>query len=337
MERKRYLIVGSNVRNIAESARKAGFDVYALTKHCDADLRIYAEKVFEISDDSQEWVRKRALELSEELNAEIVWASGYEELQGKSVKRVVNKRRFYAELDRIGIDYPELLSDGERGILKPEKGGGGEGVRVAEREERGHILQRFIPGTPCSVSVISTGSEAKGIAVNRMLVGVKEFNATGFRYCGNITPFRTDMAERMVRIAEELALHFELRGNIGVDFVLADRPYVLEINPRFQGSLDAIEWACDCNLFRMHVLALEGRLSECRVRRFGGRVVVFASRDLRVKASPVGNPFFADVPGRGEVYRRDDPLVSVLASGKSEKDVMEKLVARKNTYMEMVT
>ena len=56
-----------------------------------------------------------------------------------------------------------------------------------------------------------------------------------------------------------------------------------------------------------------------------------------MKISPVGNPFFADVPGRGEVYRRDDPLVSVLASGESERDVMGKLVARKNTYMEMVT
>ncbi|AKG92523.1 putative ATP-dependent carboligase related to biotin carboxylase [Geoglobus ahangari] len=336
MEGKRYLIVGSNVRNVAESARKAGYEVYVLTKHADADLRLYAKQVFRIEDESGEWVRKRALELSESLEAEIIWASGYEEFQGKSVERVVNKRWFYAELDRIGIDYPELLSDGERGILKPEKGGGGEEVRIGERREKGFILQRYIPGTPCSVSVISTGEEAKGIAVNRMLVGLEEFNATGFRYCGNITPFKSDAARQMVSIAEELVLYFELTGNVGVDFILADKPYVLEINPRFQGSLDSIEWACDCNLFRMHVNAVEGKLSDCRVRRFAGRAVVFADRDVKIGSSPIGNPFFADIPVRGARYRKDDPLVSVLASGGDEEDVMRRLVERERLFTEMI-
>lgn len=336
MERERYLIVGSNVRNVAESARKAGYDVYVLTKHGDADLKLYAKGIFKIEDEDREWVRRRALELSEELDAEIIWASGYEELQGRNVERVVNKRRFYAELDRIGIDYPELLSDGERGILKPERGGGGEDVRIGESREKGYILQRYIDGVPCSVSVISTGNEAGGIAVNKMLVGMGEFNAGGFRYCGNITPFQTENARQMIKIAEELVLHFELAGNVGVDFILADRPYVLEINPRFQGSLDSIEWACDCNLFRMHVLAMRGVLSECRVRRYAGRAIAFAEKEIRVKSSPVGNAFFADIPNAGDIYSRGDPLVSILASGGSEEEVMEKLVARKNTFMEMV-
>lgn len=336
MERKKFLIVGSNVRNVAESARKAGYEVYVLTKHCDADLRIYSREVFFIEDDSVEWVRKKAIELSERLNAEIVWGSGYEELQGKHVERVVNKKRFYSELDRIGVDYPELLCDGEEGILKPVKGGGGEDIRISNREERGYILQKYIPGVPCSVSVISTEKEARGIAVNRMLVGMKEFNASGFRYCGNITPFQTEMADEMVEIAEELVLYFELTGNVGVDFILADRPYVLEINPRFQGSLDSVEWACDCNLFRMHVLATHGKLTECRVRRHAGRAVIFSDRDIRISSSPAGNPFFADIPEAGVVYRKNDPLVSVLASGKSYNEVLEKLIARKKMYMGMV-
>ncbi|WP_456371292.1 ATP-grasp domain-containing protein [Geoglobus sp.] len=336
MEKRKFLIVGSNVRNVAESARKAGYEVYVLTKHCDADLRIYSREVFPIEDDSVGWVRKKATELSEQLNAEIVWGSGYEELHGKHVEMVVNKKRFYSELDRLGVEYPEILRGGGEGILKPIKGGGGEDIRISNREERGYILQRYIPGIPCSVSVISTGREARGIAVNRMLVGMREFNASGFRYCGNITPFQTEMANEIVKIAEELVLHFELTGNVGVDFILADKPYVLEINPRFQGSLDSVEWACDCNLFRMHVLAIEGKLSECRVRRYAGRAVVFSDREIVTRMCPAGNPFFADVPEAGAAYGRGDPLVSVLSSGKSYREVLERLIARKEMYMEMV-
>jgi len=332
MEDRRFLIVGGNVRNVAESARKAGYRVYCLTKHVDADLHLYAEKIFRIEDESHEAVRRRAREISETCNAEIVCHSGYEDLLDRKIERIVNKRKFYRELEKTGIDFPEILSDGELGILKPERGGGGEEIEFSDRTKKGFILQKYIDGTPCSVSVLSSGREAKAISTNAMLVGMEEFNASGFRYCGNITPFITENEREMKAIAEELAVYFELRGNVGVDFILADKPYVLEINPRFQGSLDSIEWAYGINLFRAHLDAISGRFQSWKVRRFAGRAVVFAETDVMVKASPVGNPFFADIPRKGERYRKNDPLVSVLASGNSHEDVLRKLAERKKIY-----
>ncbi len=332
MEGKRFLIVGSNVRNVAESARKAGFRVYCLTKHADADLHLYAEKIFRIDDESHEAVRKKAMEISETYNAEIICHSGYEDLLDRKIERVVNKRKFYRELEKIGVDFPEILSNGEYGVLKPERGGGGEEIEFSDREKKGFILQRYIDGIPCSVSVLSSGKRAKAIAANLMLVGMEEFNASGFRYCGNITPFITEHEKEMKAIAEELSLYFELEGNVGVDFILAEKPYVLEINPRFQGSLDSIEWAYGINLFRAHLDAMNNRFQPCKAQRFAGRAVVFAVRDVTIKSSPVGNPFFADIPGKGDKYRKDEPLVSILASGNSYEDVLGKLVERKNLY-----
>ncbi|MBE8538600.1 ATP-grasp domain-containing protein [Geoglobus acetivorans] len=335
MEERKFLIVGSNVRNVAESARKAGFEISVLTKHVDADLKLYAKKIYRIDDESPEWVKKKALAISEELDAEIIWHSGYEILGDRRLKKIVNKRKFYSELERAGFDFPEILDDGESGILKPVTGGGGEGIRLSSRREEGHILQRYVKGIPCSASVISTGKMALAISFNKILVGDGNFGAREFRYCGNITPFKHELDERAKRLAEELAIYFELEGNIGVDFIIGDRIYVLEINPRFQGSLDAIEWACDTNLFRMHLNAKAGKLESCRPRRFAGRAVVFAEQDIKIKNSPAGNPFFADVPEKGQIYRKDDPLVSVLASGKSEHDVYRKLYERKGIYREI--
>ena len=336
MEKRRFLIVGSNVRNVVESGKKAGFEVFALTNHDDADLELYADGVFLIERKEKRWVRRRAEELSESLNAEVVCGSGYEDLFDESLERILNKRKFYRELDKIGIDYPEFLKSGERGILKPERGGGGEGVIFGSEEKEGYILQRYIEGIPCSVSVLSDGKRARALAVNRMIVGDKRFNADHFKYCGNITPFKTD-AEKVLRsVAEELVKYFELSGNVGVDFVLSEKAYVLEINPRFQGSLDSIEWSYNCNLFRMHVDAMEGRIEECKPERYAGRAIVFADREVVINSSPVGNPFFSDIPKRGKRYSRGEAVVSVLSSGSSEKDVFKKLVERKNRFMEMI-
>lgn len=328
----KFLIVGSNVRNVVESARKAGFEVFALTEHDDADLRLYAKEVYLINKkkEDKEDVKKRALEISESIDAEIVTTSGYESLFNKRLEEITNKRKFYRKLEKLGFDYPELLRNGEWGILKPEVGGGGEKIEFGNRIREGYILQRFIDGIPCSVSVLSDGVRAKAIAVNKMLIGDRRFNASGFRYCGNITPFRTEWEDELRRMGEELAMSFELLGNIGVDFVLADKPYVLEINPRFQGSLDSIEWSSDCNLFKLHLEAINGRLHDVKQRRFAGRGVVFTERDRVIRQSPVGNPFFADIPKKGDHYSKNDPLISVLSSGRSEEEVMRKLLSRKD-------
>jgi len=332
MEKQSFLIVGSNVRNVAESARKAGYRVYCLTKHVDADLYLYSERIFRISDDSYRAVKNTALEIAESFNAEIICHSGYEDMLDRDIERVTDKRKFYREIEKIGVDFPEILSNGEKGILKPEKGGGGEDVKLSDEKKKGYILQKYIKGIPCSVSVLSSGNRAKAIAVNYMLVGMKEFNASGFRYCGNITPFVTDQADEMKAIAEELAIYFDLKGNVGVDFILADKPYVLEINPRFQGSLDSIEWAYQKNLFKAHLDAVDGKFQDWKVVRFAGRAVVFAENNVEIRASPVGNSFFADVPKKGDKYSKDDPLVSVLASGNGHLDVFRKLVERRKIY-----
>jgi len=332
----RFLIVGSNVRNVAESARKAGFEVFALTKHDDADLRLYAKEVYLIKEEGKESVKKRALEIAESVNAEIVTTSGYESLFNKKLEEIINKRKFYKKLENLGFDFPELLKNGEWGILKPEIGGGGESIEFSNKIKEGYILQRFIDGIPCSVSVLSNGKMAKAIAVNKMLIGDERFNASGFRYCGNITPFKTEWAKRLKKIGEELAMAFDLIGNIGVDFVLADKPYVLEINPRFQGSLDSIEWSSDCNLFKLHLEAINGRLHEVKQKRFAGRAILFTDKDKIIRRSPVGNPFFADIPKKGDCYSKGDPLVSVLASGKSEDEVMRKLLSRKDLALRLL-
>ncbi len=330
-------MVGSNVRNVVESARKAGYEVYAYTKHVDADLILYASEVFRATENLKE-DEKRVRELSEELGAKVVLSSGFELLDvenfGSRIKvEVVDKLKFYKELEKIGVNYPSLLSEGEFGILKPRVGGGGEGIKLGDSGEDGYVHQELVEGIPCSISALRSERGFAVAGVNLMLVGDENFFASRFKYCGNVTPFKHEKVGEMVKVAEELGEHFDLIGSYGVDFILGDEVYVLEVNPRFQGSLDSIELSSDVSVFELHVKAVRGeRVENVKPKRVAARAILFSPRRIEIAVSPVGNPFYGDVPVRGEVYEKESPLVSVFAVG---KDYYEKLLSRRDLYFEM--
>ncbi|MCS7130768.1 MAG: ATP-grasp domain-containing protein, partial [Archaeoglobaceae archaeon] len=296
---EKVLLIGTNVRNVASSAKRAGYEVYAITKYIDADLQLFCEKVYPIEKVEE------AERIAQEKNAKVVLCSNFESFEinaellcnePKVVKKIVDKLEFYKTLEKAGIPHPKVLKKPEgKAIAKPRFGGGGEGIKFAEKEEEGCILQEFIEGIPCSVSLLSS-REIVPLACNLVFSGWKEMNAHGFRYSGNLTPLKVEEEKRreLERIAIETAELFDLKGSIGIDFVLADKPYVLELNPRFQGSLDSVEWSLDVNLFSLHVKAFEEKkIERVKPKRFAIRAIYFADRNLSIKRDLLGNPFFA--------------------------------------------
>jgi len=349
---KRVLLVGTNVRNVAKSAKNAGYSVYSLTKYTDEDLKLYST-VEEIKGD-RKWVKRKTEELAEKYNFEVVLCAGYEDLNVKAdilgshpeeSAKVKDKLKFYKTLEKNGTEmpFPELNPESSDVIFKPRKGGGGEKVFLRKKgedkseiekfKEDEYICQRFIKGIPCSVSLIA-GEEIVPVATNLILAGWEEMNASRFRYCGNITPFvpKSDMGKELIRTAIETVEIFEMRGSVGVDFILADKPYVLEVNPRFQGSLDSIEWSHDLNLFSLHVCGVEGKKFNLnKPKRLAGRTVLFSPFDVQIKTNFIGNPYFADIPANG-VYKSHDPLISIISSGKSVDNVKSSLVHWRDVF-----
>lgn len=356
------VVVGTNVRNVAQSARKAGHSVYALTYYDDEDLKLYAE-VEKLSEDKKA-VKERVEQIAESLGAKVVLSTGYEDLNIKDelvlghppreAARVKDKLKFYRTLEKADIPYPPLvdLNEASKGfelICKPRMGGGGEKVFAAntassdslnsleslEFLDEEYICQRYVEGSACSVSIMA-GRVKTVVAVNEILVGWKAMNTQGFTYSGNITPLSHQLTEveykELIRTAVETVDLFDLRGSVGVDFVMGDKPYVLEINPRFQASVDSIEWSHDINMFRSHLDSVEGgRVETPKAKRFASRSILFADRTTEINKCMTGNPFFADVPPN-DVYSRGDPLVSILCSGSSRKELLDKTIQRMRLF-----
>ena len=121
------------------------------------------------------------------------------------------------------------------------------------------IWQEVVDGIPASVCCVCNGTDARAIAVNEQILRGEKEAAYGFS--GSVTPFIHPCSGEMIRYAEMVAASSGCIGTIGVDFVVGRRqPYVIEINPRFQGTIDTVEMATGINLFSLHVAACEGRL-----------------------------------------------------------------------------
>ncbi|MEM2271832.1 MAG: ATP-dependent carboligase, partial [Archaeoglobaceae archaeon] len=128
---EKVLLIGTNVRNVASSARRAGYEVYAITKYPDLDLYLYCNEVYSIDK------VKEAEAIAQEKNAKVVLCSNFESFEikaellcnePKKVKGIVDKLEFYRTLEKAGIPHPKVLKKPEgKTIAKPRFGGGGEG------------------------------------------------------------------------------------------------------------------------------------------------------------------------------------------------------------------
>jgi predicted ATP-grasp superfamily ATP-dependent carboligase len=131
-------------------------------------------------------------------------------------------------------------------------------------------------------------------------------------------------------------------GAVGIDFVLpaSGGPVAIEVNPRFQGTLETVEAATGENLVRLHLDACRGRLPAAPPvpQRTSARRILFADRDLVVGDDlSVLAPAVADVPPPGTAIPAGSAVVSVRACGSDAGRagaLLDKHITAVRTYME---
>ena len=137
-------------------------------------------------------------------------------------------------------------------IFKPSDGVSCSGVSVVSNEEqvvgaidkikrasssKHFLIQELIKGAAASVSLLSTGSNAVPISLNRQDVTIETPEACS-SYSGGAAPFGHPLRAEAFEVAEKLVKSVpDLRGYVGVDFVLTeDEAVAIEVNPRLTTS-----------------------------------------------------------------------------------------------------
>jgi uncharacterized protein len=331
----RILVVAVSARMVAQLAVADGYEVVALDRFGDVDLRAIATAETAASNDA-------LVALADEIEADaVVYGAGLEnrpelvarladgrELLGTPAHRLDAARDPWAvaaAAAAAGARAPETRGPGELGaradgwLRKPRAGGGGRGVRrwTGDRLHAGEVLQRQVPGMSCSAVAIADGRHAVVLGLTEQL------HRRSYEWTGNVTPPRLPAAElaeldrRLRAVCAEVADRFAVRGAFGVDGIWDGRElWVLEVNPRPTASLELF----GPGAFAAHVRGARGVSvltsgAPTPVRCAKVKLVLFADRDLRAPDPdwwPTG--LVRDIPHRGELLRRGSPVCTLVSA-----------------------
>ena len=339
---RRVLIAGFTTRHVACSAHAAGYQVCVVDHFCDRDVSRYADDC--LSFDDLDSLPTAIEQMSGCHHCDFfVPTSGAEVLPvgiqryGPAPERAatfLDKSLTSVFFQETGVPSPATLPERTYpAMVKPRSGSGGWRNAVLHNDDEWRtwkdelgdppaLWQEVVHGIPASVCCVTDGTRARAVAVNEQLLRGGEDAAYGFS--GSITPFVHPFADDLVRCAENIASASGCIGTIGIDFVVGDAPHAIEVNPRFQGTVDTVEMATGINLFSLHVDACEGRIPEKmpEPRQFAVRKILFALDDLLVEPDLSTFPFVADIPWPGSFIEKGGAIVSVYGWGPSRRDAI---------------
>ncbi len=263
---------------------------------------------------------------------------------------VVRDVRDWALLRRVcaeaGIAHPVTLLRGEeegarrgRWLKKRLRSGGGHGIAAWDGTalDDAHLLQAEVDGLAASVAFVADGNEGRIFGLTEQLLGCSALGGSGFAWCGNVLPLEVPEADaasvraQLERMVSRLTRRFGLVGVNGLDVVIghdpdgAVRAFLIEVNPRFSGSMELAERSFGLSVFGLHVEGCSGHLPRDRAAGllsdgYLGKGIVYARRPIVV---PDTDPWLTrgvrDVPSRGQRSAAGHPVCTVLARGRDRE------------------
>jgi uncharacterized protein len=341
----RTLVVAVSARMIAQLAVDDGYDVVALDRFGDVDLRAIAPGSTAASNEE-------LTALAGDVEADAVVYGGGLENRPDLVARLGRGREILGVAPELlgavrdpwevaaaaraaGARAPQTCSPGEipgtRGsgmwLRKPRLGGGGRGVRAwaGGRVRPTEIVQARVDGLSCSAVAIGNGRSATVLGVTEQL-----HRPSSFQWMGNTTPPRlpdgeqADLEGQLQSVCTEVAQRFGVRGAFGVDAVWdARHAWVLEVNPRPTGALELFgpgTFAAHVRGARGHDLRSTGSPPAARCARV--KLVLFADRDIRAP-EPGWWPadLVRDIPHAGETITRGAPVCTLISATQGISDI----------------
>lgn len=276
-------------------------------------------------------------------------------LGNRAVENIENKFKFYKEIKEEFLtpktfmltDIDEAIEinknyDNNQFILKPLQGSGGYGVQLLDNEmelelnDEKFIMQEYVSGISLSSSILATKSEAKTIINSRLLTENDFEKNNRFIYMGNILPLTNEsimsdvnsideIAKEMTDTSESLAHKFNLIGSNGVDYVLNENGlYVIEINPRIQGTFECVEKTLGINMLEAHIKACLGEIVDIpKPQCYSYKKVIYSPTRNRYEKIDLDNIY--DLPHLGSITEKSEPLLTIIDSDEDFEKLCKKV------------
>ncbi len=270
----------------------------------------------------------------------------------RDTESVENKYKLYKKLEKkfegvfklpethLVYDLHDALEiaeacDDKKFLLKPLEGSGGIGIRKIEdldpdTEIHEALLQEIVEGHDVSASILSSGDEANTILTSQQLIGNKWLGQMEpYGYCGNIAPQIKNHNSKsrsnkykVKEVAEELIKELKLVGSNGIDMIIKDNDiYVIEVNPRLQGTFEVAEASLGINMAEAHINACRGDMFPVAApQKFAVKMIVFAKDRSGVRSLDI--PEIHDIPAPKVIIEQGEPVATILKSGMVLEDTV---------------
>jgi hypothetical protein len=165
------------------------------------------------------------------------------------------------------IPVPPDAPEGKH-VIKPVSGCDARGVRLTTAPPgTDEFAQEYIEGEHFSVSLVMSrvvgeaclyfsGNPPLVLAINRQFVTIGTDGA--FTYAGGETPVHPEREQEIIDTAVKAATVLGCQGYCGIDVVVADKVYVVDVNPRITTSLVGISACMDEEIAALLVSASHG-------------------------------------------------------------------------------
>ncbi len=261
-------------------------------------------------------------------------------------KRAENKINLYKACERLGINIPKYMVTNKKSriisfveevksaVLKPAEGSHGNGIFfvnerniykiVSKINTDEYIVQEFISGDSFNINLVRGLS--KPLYVSMQIVGDSFFGARDFLYCGNVGYVKVEKEKEILNAFLSLGEYFGIRGIYGGDFIIKNGNfYIVDLNPRIQGSYDCIEMSYGENPLKIHIKDFfEEKIDEIKLKFFSGRAILYARENCKVKDS-LGFENIRDVPEKGVMIKKGEPICTVVAKSEKLEEVFLKM------------
>ena len=276
-------------------------------------------------------------------------------LGNKDVEDIENKYNFYEKIkdefltpktfNVIDIDEAYEISKNHQNtkfILKPVQGSGGYDINMLNKNteiqfNKGEfILQEYVSGINLSSSVLASKNSAKTIMNSRLLTMNDFEKNNSFIYVGNILPLTNEsimanvkdiskINDNMVSTSQDLAEKFKLIGSNGVDYILNENGlYVIEINPRIQGTFECVEKSLGINMLDAHIKACLGEIIEIpKAKYYSYKKIIYSPTRMKYEKIDLDNIY--DTPHLGSITEKSEPLITIIDKDKDFKKLYEKV------------
>ncbi len=351
---EKILVVGSNTRAVSKSLKDLGYIVYATSFFDSLDQREVTDKLLipnDFIDYKPETLEKLALNYVDEVD-HIICCSGVRSwlfpkskiIGNKDTKNIVNKYKLYKKLHKNFLmpetykvsnleEAKEIASNSpeKKFLTKPIEGCGGLNIQWLDKTTTNDfqdefLLQEYITGTPISSSFLSYSNsnfDTTMVTVSTQVIGSHILGSNSFEYCGNITPNVIE-SPKIYNISAKIARMYKLIGSNGVDFVFHNNNvYVIEVNPRIQGTFENIENSFNINMAKSHIDSCNNiPVKISNASKFTVKLIPYSKYDAIYNLNNI--KYIHDIPQDKTIIKKQEPIVTILTSDRILENAMNK-------------